>query len=117
MAIRKLSRRDRAKDLDVSEGTIRNYLRDAKAESVRNRYAPGQSEADICDGGDLRVAGNVILSLISPSCAIGLLVPAVMLMLLMVNVPLALLWMLGGSSVSRQTSTGGTTCPATMIPR
>jgi hypothetical protein len=47
MAIRKLSRRDLAKDLGVSEGTIRNYLRYAKAESVRNGYAPGQSEADI----------------------------------------------------------------------
>jgi len=101
----------------VSEGTLRNYLRDAKAESVRNRYAPGQSEADISDGGDLRVAGNTAVTLISSSCAIRLLVPAVMLMLLMVNTPLALAWTLGGSSVSRQTSTGGTTCPATMIPR
>jgi len=36
-AIGKLSRRDRAKDLGVSEGTTRNSLRDAKAESVRNR--------------------------------------------------------------------------------
>jgi len=34
---------------------------------------------DISDGGELRVACNAVLSLISSTCAIGLLVPAVML--------------------------------------
>jgi ParB-like chromosome segregation protein Spo0J len=47
MEMRGLSGRDLANEIGVSEGTVRNALLYAEAAKVRNRYAPGEGDAQI----------------------------------------------------------------------